>query len=423
MQNIDHYYGLLVKLYPIPRSLTGEGVRQTLRCLGEEIPGFKIRSISSGTEVFDWVVPMEWVVRGARLADEYGNTVVDFKDHNLHLIGYSSAFSGKVSLEELRPHLHYLIEYPNAIPYVTSYYSRDWGFCLTYNQYKSLQCHFYHVNIDTEFRDGTLDFGEVFLPGPRGSKEIVFSSYICHPSMVNNELSGPILLVAIANYVSSLKDRKYGYRFIFAPETIGSIAYISRNIRALQRDVLAGFILTCIGDDGPYSYVEPRVPNLAEKALCRASNDNGVQLKRHSWLERGSDERQFCAPGIDLPFVTMCRSKFGTYPEYHTDRDNLSVVSRKSLADSIAWVQGLVQYFETNWLPEVTVSCEPNLGSRGMYPTLSKRGSAQSIKRLRNVLSYCDGRHDPREIAEKCEISIDEVSFLLDTLKEKGLVK
>ena len=241
--------------------------------------------------------------------------------------------------------------------------------------------------------------------------------------MANNELSGPVLLVAIANYVSSLKNRKYGYRFIFVPETIGSIAYISRNIQALQQNVLAGFILTCIGDDGPYSYVEPRVPNLAEKALRRASNNHGVLLKRHSWLERGSDERQFCAPGVDLPFVTMCRSKFGTYPEYHTDRDDLSVVSPKSLSQSLVWVQGLVQYFEKNWFPEVTVSCEPNLGSRGMYPTLSKRGSAQSIKGLRNVLSYCDGCHDPKEIAEKCKLSSEEVLSLLDTLKKKGLIK
>lgn len=423
MQDIDHYYNLLFELYPIHRSLTGAGVRQTLRCLSDEIAGLKVHSISSETEVFDWVVPMEWVVHAARLADEDGNTIVDVKDHNLHLIGYSSPFSGKVSLEDLRPHLHYLIEYPSAIPYVTSYYSRDWGFCLAYNQYKSLQNDFYYVNIDTEFRDGTLDYGEVLFPGPPGSKEIVFSSYICHPSMVNNELSGPVLLVATANYIASLKNRRYGYRFILIPETIGSIAYISRNIQSLQRDVLAGYILTCIGDDGPYSYVAPRIPNFAEKALCRASSDNGVLLKRHGWLERGSDERQFCAPGVDLPFVTMCRSKFGTYPEYHTDRDNLSFVSPKSLADSIAWVQGLVQYFESSWFPKVTVSCEPNLGSRGMYPTLSKSGSADPIKGLRNVLSYCDGNHDPKEIAEKCELSCDEVSSLLDMLREQGLVK
>jgi len=395
-------WSLLQELFPICRSLTGNGVRATLSILKREVPELTIREIASGTRVFDWTVPDEWNIRGAFLEGPDGK-VVDFKDNNLHVVGYSEPVDAVLDLDALWPHLYSLESQPDAIPYVTSYYERRWGFCLTHKQKMSLRPGKYRAVIDSTLQPGSLTYADCVLPG-KSDREILFSTYVCHPSLANDNLSGPVVAVALLKWLKTL-NRQWTYRFVFVPETIGAIAYLQQH-QALLTKTLAGFVLTCVGDDGPFSYLPSRAENtLADKAILNLLQHEVDTFKTYSYLDRGSDERQYCSPGIDLPVATLMRSKYGTFPEYHTSLDNLNYVTENGLTGSFSLFQKLISVLENNLPCQTTMPCEPQLGKRQLYNTLSQKGSSQRARTLLNFLAYCDGHHTLLDIAQKLNLS------------------
>jgi len=416
-------HGWAKDLFPISRSLTGPGVRETLKYIQNLIPELKICSVPSGTQAFDWVAPDEWTIRDAFIDDSAGNRLVDFKKNNLHVVGYSEPVDLWLTLEELKQHLHSLPNQPDAIPYVTSYYSRNWGFCLTHEQFNSLAPGQYHVVIDTDLKPGVLNYGEIILPGEL-DQEIFLSTYICHPSMANNELSGPVVTSAIAQWLSSLEKRRYTYRIIFIPETIGSLVYLSKNLNHLKKHVIAGFNITCVGDDRCYSYLPSRNgKTLSDKVALHVLKHTDPEFKRYTWLNRGSDERQYCAPGVDLPIATIMRSKYGEYPEYHTSLDDLSLVTPTGLEGGYNVLRKALEIIEKNVHLKSTVLGEPQLGKRGLYPTLSTKESGMQVRTLMNMLTYCDGQYSLLEIAELIGVPFWELEPLVDKLIDHDLLQ
>jgi aminopeptidase-like protein len=411
-------YALARELFPICRSLTGPGVRQTLHILQRELPGLALHEVPSGTQCFDWTVPPEWSIREAYIATEDGRRVVDFANHTLHVVGYSTPVDTVLSLEELRPHLYSLPDQPDAIPYVTSYYRERWGFCLSHRQLESLKPGRYRVKIDSTLAPGSLTYGELLMPGQR-DQEIFLSTYICHPSMGNNELSGPVVTTEIARWLGSLKGRRFSYRIVFIPETIGSLVYLSRNLAEMKRRIVAGFNVTCVGDDRAYSYLPSRqTDTLADRtALHALRHQAGAQgFVRYSFLDRGSDERQYCSPGVDLPVATIMRSKYGAYPEYHTSLDDLNLISPTGLSGGISAIAKAILAIETNGRYRATVLGEPQLGRRGLYPTLGTRDGNLVVRRLMDVLAYSDGRHDLLAIADLLGVPVWELSGVAQQL-------
>ena len=300
--------------------------------------------------------------------------------------------------------MHYIKEMPDAIPYVTSYYKKDWGFCISYNEFKKLEEDEYKVIIESQLINGRMDYGEVVIRG-ESKEEVILSTYICHPSMMNNELSGPVVTTFITKEIMQEK-RRYTYRILFLPETSGSIAYISKNLKRLKKYVRAGFVLTCIGDDGPFSYLASRYGNnLSDRVVKRVLEKfyNQNEIKIWGWTERGSDERQFCAPGVDLPMCSIMRSKYHTYSEYHTSKDDLSMASETSMTKSLEYVRRIIDMLEINVIPKATYKCEPMLGKRGLYENISKRGSSESSQAYLDILSYSDGSNDVIELSKKLE--------------------
>lgn len=391
-------YDYIKRLFPLCRSLTGNGVRETFSVLQEIIP-IQLIEVPSGTQVFDWTIPAEWNIREAYIADVSGKRLVDFKQNNLHLIGYSQPFEGLVSLEELQNHLYSLPDQPEWIPYVTSYYHPRWGFCLTERQRQQLKDANYYVKIDATHESGFMTMGDLVIPG-NSKDEIFFSTYICHPSMANNELSGPVLTAFLAKALMDRPHRHYTYRFAFVPETVGALAYLSKNLHQLKKRVKAGYVVTCVGDSGPFSYLESRLGNtlsdrVAEHVLEHISKD----IRWYSWLERGSDERQYCWPGIDLPMGSLMRSKYGEYPEYHTSADNLDFVSQGAMEQSLDMYLKVVDVLELNQRYQSMTLGEPQLGKRGLYPTLSIRNSGLAARELVDICAYSDGKTDLLTIA------------------------
>ena len=309
------------------------------------------------------------------------------------------------------------------IPYTTSYYKERWGFCMTQNQRDTLKEGNYHVCIKSTLTDGHLTYGELLIPGET-KKEIFFSSYICHPSMANNECSGPALLVYLANYIKSLKKRKYSYRLILVPETIGAITYLSRNLDVMQKNIIAGFNLTCVGDDRTYSIVHSRYRDtLADRVLTNVLKSHTSHYEDYSYLKRGSDERQYQAPGVDLPVVCFCRSKYHVYPEYHTSGDNLDIISKDGLAGSYTVMKNCIDVLELNERYKVTCLCEPQLGKRGLVPTMSSKETYQQTLALKDILAYADGRNDLLELSELIEQPLDVILPVIEKLLEAGLIK
>lgn len=408
-------------LFPINRSLTGDGVRETLGYLKELVPELIVKSIPSGTKVFDWEIPREWNVREASIKDSSNKTIIDFKDNNLHLMGYSTPVEVKLKLSELQGHLYSLPEQPTAIPYITSYYKERWGFCLTENQRKDLKDDVYTVKIDSTLSDGELNYGEVIIPG-KTNEEIFISTYVCHPSMANNELSGPVVTTALLQWIKTL-DRKYTYRVVFIPETIGSIAYLSQNLEAMKARIKAGFVMTCIGDNKTYSYMPSRYGNtLADKAAKHVLKRHFPEFRKYSFLQRGSDERQYCAPGVDLPVCSVMRSKYGEYPEYHTSLDNLDFISPEGLAGGFEVMKKIILAIEANFTPKVTVLCEPQLGKRGLYPTISTKSSGTEVRDMINAITYSDGTNDLIDIAEIINVDVFDIIPIMDKLVANKLV-
>lgn len=415
-------YQLAKDLFPICRSITGEGVRQTLTALGAQLPGLRLHEVSSGTQVFDWTVPEEWNIRGARLLGPDGQVVVDFADHNLHVVGYSEPVDVELSLDELQEHLYSLPDQPDAIPYVTSYYKRRWGFCLTHRQREGLKPGQYRAVIDSSLEAGSLTYAELLLPG-ESKQEILVSTYVCHPSMGNNELSGPVVTAWLAKWLMQAK-RRYSYRIIFIPETIGSITYLSKNLAAMKPVTIAGFNVSCVGDDRCYSFLPTRNgKTVADKAAKHVLKHIAPDFISYTYLDRGSDERQYNAPGVDLPVCSVMRSKYGQYPEYHTSLDNLDLISPTGLAGALNALQLCLTCLENNETLRVTVLCEPQLGKRGLYPTISSRGSAAAVANMMHMLAYCDGSRDLLSIAEVIGCPMWELLEAVKNLKQHGLLE
>lgn len=414
-------YDLAHGLFPICRSITGDGVRETFRILKKYIP-LEITEVPSGTHVFDWIIPDEWNIKDAFIKDSKGNRIVDFKKSNLHVVGYSIPFEGRMTLEELKPHLYSLPEQPDLIPYVTSYYEKRWGFCLSHNQLKSLTDDYYEVKVNSVLKPGYLTYGELIIPG-QSKEEILFSTYICHPSMANNELSGPIVTTYLANHLLKKTNLYYTYRFIFVPETIGSITYLSLHYKELIENIIAGYVVTCVGNEGDFSYLKSRNgDSLVDKITIHVLKNSDFDFKVYDFLSRGSDERQYCSPGIDLPVGSLMRSKYGEYPEYHTSGDNLDLISPRGLDESLEMYMRCIYAFENNHRYYATVLCEPQLGRRGLYPTLSKKGSSCSAKIMQDILAYCDGQNDLLSIAERIGEPIETVIASAKILVENGLI-
>ncbi len=412
---------LAKSLWPIHRTIVGPGIRTSLKKIKFYQNSLKIKNIRSGTKVFDWKIPNEWEIKDAWI--KYSKKkILDYKKNNLHVVGHSSGISKTINLNQLIKHLHYIEEMPNAIPYVTSYYKKYWGFCIEYNKFKKLKKGKYQVFIDSKFKKGNLNYGEIVFKG-KTKKEILFTTYLCHPSMANNEISGPCVATFLSNYVKNLKKRYYTYRFLFIPETIGSISYISKNLKYLQSNLLAGFNISCVGDERNYSYTSSRSGNtIADKVSKKILNSINKNFKKYDWMQRGSDERQFCSPGVNLPFCTLSRSKFGTYKEYHTSLDTIGkVLTKKGLNSSLKLFKKIVNYFETSEFYNSTYKCEPFMTKRNLYKHISIYEKT-SNRDLMNVLSVCDGRTDLSEISKKCNIKEFTTIKILRTLEKNKLI-
>ena len=415
-------FALAEELFPICRSITGDGVRQTLSILQREIPSLTMHEVPSGTTCFDWTVPPEWNIRDAYILDPNGAKIVDFKALNLHVVGYSTPIDRMVSLEELQDHLHSLPDDPETVPYVTSYYEERWGFCLRHSLRQSLAPGNYRVVIDSTLAPGHMTYGEVVLPG-KTQEEVFLSTDICHPSLGNNELSGPVVTTQLVKWLSEKPNRRYTYRILYIPETIGSIYYLSRNLEQMKQRIVAGFNVICIGDDRCYSYLPSRQGDTLSDRIARHVLDNKIgDYKSYTFLDRGSDERQYCAPGVDLPIASIMRSKYSAYPEYHTSRDDLTVITPAGLAGGFDALKACLECLEDNVVPKAANLCEPQLGKRGLHPTMPAKGSLGMALDMLTMLAYCDGQNDLLDIAKIIKAPMWELLDLLEALKKANLV-
>lgn len=415
-------HGWAKDLWPVTRSLTGDGVRETLRYLKAVVPQLEVHEVPTGTRAFDWAVPDEWNIRAAWVEDADGRRIIDMDDSNLYVVGYSEPVDRWVERDELEEHLHSLPDQPDAIPYVTSYYRRTWGFCVTHEQRSRLGGGPFRVVIDSTLEPGHLTYADAVIPGT-SDDEVLLSTYVCHPSMANNELSGPVVTTAIARWLLSLPERRYTYRLVYAPETIGSLLYLSRHLEHLKGHVVAGWVVTCIGDERTYSYVPSRLGGtLADRVSLQVLSElEPVEL--YSFLDRGSDERQWCSPGADLPVCSVMRSKYGQYPEYHTSLDDLDLVTPKGLQGGFDLLRSCLELLEANETWTSLMPGEPQMGRRGLYPTTSIKGGAGSTRAMMNVLTYCDADHDLISLCERTGLTWEEVRDILGRLSEAQVIQ
>lgn len=414
-------HDLATQLFPLPRSLTGDGVRATLAVLATHLPGLRIHEVPSGTQVLDWTVPDEWHIRGAYLEDPHGERIIDFADSNIHVVSYSTPIDARMPLAELQEHLHSDAELPDAIPYVTAYYHRTWGLCLTHRQREALIDGEYHVVIDSTLEPGSLTYADLVIPGD-SPEEVLITTYVCHPSLGNNELSGPMVATALARWLMGLPSRRFTYRFVFAPETIGAITYIDQHRAELRDFVIVGINLTCIGDDGDWSYLASRLGDQPIDRIARRVVKTFPRPVEYSYLDRGSDERHYGMPGVGVPMISLMRTKYGSYPEYHTHLDDLSVITPTGLQGGLDLVRACISEFEASEYYEATVLGEPQLGKRGLYHTMHAKTVADEVLLRTHILAYADGMHSVQDIADLCETSPDIIRSMIDELVEHDLL-
>lgn len=411
------------RLWPQLRSITGAGLRSSLDILAELIP-LQRSEVPSGTQVFDWTVPPEWVVRAAYVEGPDGSRIVDVADHTLHLVGYSIPFHGTLPRAQLDEHLFSLPEQPEAIPYVTSYYRPRWGFCLPHRQRASLPDGDYRVVVDTELKPGSMTLAHCLLPGD-SDEEVLLSTYLCHPSMANNELSGPLVAAYLYRRLAARTRRHYSYRFVFVPETIGAIAYLAAHGEVLKRKLCAGYVLTCLGDPGGFTYKRSRsAPNLADRAAETVLRELEPSAEVLEFAPMGSDERQYCSPGFNLPVGSLMRTMYGRYPEYHTSLDDRSFISFEALQRSVDVCEAMCDALEANrTYRNLSPYGEPRLGDRGLYPTqMVAGGNVSAGEALFWLLNLADGEHDLLAIAERSGLPLAVLSEAAVQLVQAGLI-
>ncbi len=404
------------------RSITGNGVRQTLSILGEHLPGLQVHEVPSGTPVLDWTVPDEWNITGAYLADPEGRRVIDLADSTIHVVNYSTPVDVRLPLSELQQHLHSDPEIPTAIPYVTSYYNRTWGFCLTQAQRETLIDGEYHAVIEGTLAPGSLTYADLVIPGDL-EDEVLITTYVCHPSLGNNELSGPVVATALARWLMSLPRRRFTYRLVFAPETIGAITYIAHHLDHLRARVIAGINLTCIGDDGDWSYLASRLGDQPIDRIARRVVRTRPRPVEYTYLDRGSDERHYGMPGVGVPMISLMRTRYGVYPEYHTHLDDLTVITPTGLQGGLDLVRECLEEFESAEYYLATVLAEPQLGRRGLYHGIHARTVADVVLLRTHVLAYADGMHSVEDMAELFDVPVPVIRQLVDELVEHGLLE
>lgn len=411
----EEMHAFAAELYPLCRSITGTGLRETLARIGRHVP-LELHEVPSGTTALDWTVPQEWTVRDAWIKDESGRKVVDFKEHNLHLVSYSVPVRGRFTLDELKPHLFSLPDRPDWIPYRTSYYKPAWGFCLTHRQLAALPAGSYEVCVDTSLTPGELSYGEVVLPGS-SPHEVLISTHCCHPSLANDNLSGIAIATWLARHLRDV-EHHYTYRFLFLPVTIGAITWLSRNQAILPR-VKHGLVLSCAGDAGPFTYKRSRrgdaeIDAAAEYVLRTSGTPHAIQ----DFSPYGYDERQFCSPGFNLPMGCFMRTPNGCYPEYHTSADNLDLIQPTALGESLAALLRIVEIIEQNRrYRNLSPKGEPQLGRRGLYTSANHEGLA-----LLWVLNFSDGEHSLLDIGQRSNLPFVEIARAAHRLNEAGLL-
>ena len=412
------------KLFTINRSITGKGIRKTLYLIKKEFPALKIYNISSKTKVFDWEVPDEWNVVDAYVLDKDNKKIINFKKNNLHLVGYSTKINSIINKKKLFEHLHSLPKQLDAIPYVTSYYNRTWGFCIShrtklkFNKKYNSKDIFKVVIKSSHNLNGNLNYGELVLKGS-SKQEILISTYLCHPSMANNELSGPIVSMSLIEYFTKIKKLDKTIRFLFIPETIGSIVYLSKNLLDLKNNVIGGYDLSCIGDERMHSCMLSKYENSpSDKSLIEAYKKLKIKYKRFSFLKRGSDERQFNSPGIDIPITSIFRTKYAEYPEYHTSLDDFKLVTLKGISGGFKVASNAIKILLKKIIPKNIVLCEPQMGKRGLYPAFGYKGTENYM----NFLQYADGKNDLNMISKKIKVNLLLTKKIYIELKKYKLI-
>jgi aminopeptidase-like protein len=414
-------YRLMEKLYPICRSLTGAGQRETLAILRQVID-LTIHEVPSGTPVFDWTVPREWNIRGGYIKDASGRKVVDFADSNLHVMGYSMPVHRRMPLSALKAHLFTLPDHPDWTPYRTSYYREDWAFCLSHRQLLEMKDGEYEVHIDASLTSGSMTYGEFVLPGER-AEEILVSCHICHPSLANDNLSGIAVAAMLAKYLSSVPLR-YTYRFLFTPGQIGSIAWLCRNESTVGL-IRGGLVLACLGDAGGFTYKKTRRGDaLIDRAVPQALRDAGQDCKTVEFSPFGYDERQFCSPGFNLPVGCLMRTPHGCFPEYHTSADDLTFVRPENLGESLMRCRDIMRLMDGDrTLINLNPKCEPQLGKRGLYGSIGgAAGGRDRELAFLWVLNLSDGEHALLDIAERSGLSFAVIDDAARELERQGLL-
>jgi aminopeptidase-like protein len=417
----ERIFALAAEIFPICRSITGDGVRRTLGHLARHID-LDVQEVPTGTQVFDWTIPPEWTIRDAYIKNAAGQRIVDFRDSNLHVLNYSRPVHARLPLDELKRHIFTLPDQPDLIPYRTSYYAERWGFCMAHRQLAALPDGLYEVMIDASLEDGSLTYGEYLHQGETDD-EVLFSAHVCHPSLANDNCSGLALLTHLAARLAPLKTR-YSYRFVFAPGTIGAIAWLAHNEHRVAR-IRHGLVLSCVGDAGGPTYKKSRRGDaFIDRAMTHVLQHATPSSTILDFFPYGYDERQYCSPGFDLPVGLFQRSQFGTFPEYHTSADNLDFIRPQHLGSSYRMITALLEIIEHDWQPRSTTpKCEAQLGRRGLYDALGgdPEGAAKSMAFLW-ILNLADGRHSLFDIAERARLPFGVVAQAARLLRESGLL-
>jgi len=418
----DNLLNFIKELFPICRSITGEGSRETLRLISRHIP-LEIHEVPTGTKVLDWEIPNEWNIRDAYVKNSAGKRVIDFKEHNLHILNYSVPVNLKMTLEELRPHLYSIPEKPSLIPYRTSYYSENWGFCLSHDHLGTLKEDMYEVLIDSDLKKGSLTYGELLIKG-KYEEEVLITTHICHPSLCNDNLSGISVCTFLAKSLLQNKTN-YSYRFLFIPGTIGAIAWLARNEENLKR-IKYGLVTSLLGIDSVFTYKRSRLSNAkVDRIVEYVLSKQDFPFKVVNFIPYGYDERQFCSPGFNLPVGNLTRVPFGEYPEYHTSADNFELISEKALQDSLNVFSEIIRHFEAD---EILINQfpkgEPQLGKRGLYDTIGGRNDSKTLQlAFLWILNYSDGEHTLTDISMLSGLDIGLVREAAVMLKGKKLIQ